>query len=189
MQATTCFHDSVANPIFQQADLVFHDPIAFHSTNGVFDTDSDGGNTTIGGFLRGREFPATRFLLGLDNRDVGQAEPLEAHILIEIASGGQAIALQISQAFIVGLPFRGGTQEANLTGLIDYEKVFDRVAFLLAAVVCLLVFWIGWAVDRSLSTIMPKRGDVGPSLVCLLVRSVANSAAVRAGSIACCAKA
>jgi hypothetical protein len=30
----------------------------------------------------------------------------------------------ISEAFIIGLPFIGGTQEAKLTGLIDYEKVF-----------------------------------------------------------------
>jgi len=34
-----------------------------------------------------------------------------------------------------------------------------------------------------------NKGDVGPPLVCLLVRSVANSAAVRAGSSSCCPKA
>ena len=27
MQATTCFHDSVPNPILQEADVVFHGPI------------------------------------------------------------------------------------------------------------------------------------------------------------------
>jgi hypothetical protein len=186
MQPTTCFHHGITNAILQEADFVFHNPVAFHPANGVFNTDADGRDPTIGDFLRWSKFPATRFLLGLDNRDVGQDESLEPHILIERTSGGQVIALQLSQDFIVGLPFIGGTQEAHLTGRINHKEVFDRMAFLLAAVVFLLVFWIGWAVDRSLSTIMPKRGDVGPSLVCLLVRSVANSAAVRAGSSSCC---
>jgi hypothetical protein len=189
MQPTTRFHHGITNAILQEADFVFHNPVAFHPANGVFNTDSDGGNTTIGGLLRRGEFPAPWFLLGLDNRDVGQDEALEAHILIKITPGRQAIALQLSQDFIVGFPFIGRTQEANLAGVIDYKEVFDRMAFLFAAVVVLLVFWIDWAVDRPLSTIMPKRGDVGPSWVCLLVRSVANSAAVRAGSSSCCPKA
>jgi hypothetical protein len=45
-----------------------------------------------------------------------------------------------------------------MTGLIDDEEVFDRMALLLATVAFLLVLWIGWAVDRSFSTIMPTRG-------------------------------
>jgi hypothetical protein len=70
MQSTTCFHNGITKAILQEADLVFHDPIAFHSTNNVFNTDSDGGNTPIRGFLRGREFSSGRFFLGLDDRDV-----------------------------------------------------------------------------------------------------------------------
>jgi hypothetical protein len=50
------------------------------------------------------------------------------------------------------------TQEAHVTGLIDHEEVFDRVALFLATVVFLLFLWIGRTVDRSLSAIMPKRG-------------------------------
>jgi hypothetical protein len=45
-----------------------------------------------------------------------------------------------------------------VTGLIDHEELFDRVARLLAAGEFLLVLWIGWAVDRPLSAIMPNRG-------------------------------
>jgi hypothetical protein len=125
----------------------------------------------------------------LDNRDAGQDESLDAHILIETTAGRQALALQLSQAFIVGLPFPGSTQEAPLTGFINHQEVFERMACLFAAVVFLLVFWIGCAVDRSLRTILPTRGDAGPSWVCLLVRSVAHSAAVRAGSRSCCPQA
>jgi hypothetical protein len=189
MQATACFHDGITNAIRQEADLVFHDPIAFHPANGVFNTNADGGDSTIRRLLRGGEFPPTRFLLGLDHRDAGQDESLEASILIERTARGQAIALQLRQACIVGLPFIGGTQEANLTRLINYEEVLDRMALLLATVVLLLLLGISRAIEGSLSTIMPKRGDVVLSCARLLVRRVANSPAVRAGSSSCWAKA
>ena len=94
----------------------------------------------------------------------------------------QCIALQLSQAFIMRLPFICRTQEADMTGLIDHEEVFDRMALLLAAVVVLLVLGIGGAVDRSLSTIMPKRGDPGTSSVRLAASITARSSAFRAGS-------
>jgi hypothetical protein len=56
------------------------------------------------------------------------------------------------------LAFDSVTQEAPMTGLIAHEEVFDRVALFLATVVGLLFRWIGRAVARSLSAIMPKRG-------------------------------
>jgi hypothetical protein len=95
MQATTCLHDAIANPILQQAYFVFHDPVAFHPANGMFNTDSDGRNTTIVGFLRGGELPSTWFFLGLDDRDVLQAESLEPPILIQVAARGQGIASEL----------------------------------------------------------------------------------------------
>jgi hypothetical protein len=64
MQAATCFHHDIANAILQKANFVFHHPVAFHSTNGVFNTDSDGGNAAIGRFLRRGEFTPTGFFLG-----------------------------------------------------------------------------------------------------------------------------
>jgi hypothetical protein len=185
MQPTTRFHHGITNAILQEADGVFHNPLAFHPTNGGFEADAESGNTTLGGVLRSGQFPATRLLFRLDHRDIGQDESLEPPILRERTAGGQALALPLRQDCIVGLPFRGGTQEANLTGCIDHQEVFARMAWRFAAVVVLLVFWIGWAVDRPLSTIMPNRGDMGPSWVCWLVRSVAHSAAVRAGSRSC----
>ena len=75
MQATTCFHDGVPNPILQEADFVLHDPVAFHPTNGVFNPDSDGRNPTIRRFLRGREFSSRRFFLGLDDRESFRKNP------------------------------------------------------------------------------------------------------------------
>ena len=92
MQATTCFHDSIPNPVLQEANFVFHDPVAFHPANGMFDPDADGRYATIGRFLRGRELPATRCFLGLQDRDARLEESLEALILIQAAARWQDIA-------------------------------------------------------------------------------------------------
>jgi hypothetical protein len=100
MQATTCFHDGIPEPVLQEADCILYDPVTFHPTDGVLNTDSDGGNTTIRGFLRGGEFSSRGFFLGLDDRNVLQVEPLEALILIQIATSWQGIASQLCQALI-----------------------------------------------------------------------------------------
>ena len=159
MQATTCFHHDIANAILHEADFVFHHPIAFHPTNGVFNTDSDGGNTTIGRFLRRGELTSTGFFLGLTRRHTGQEESLESRILIETTTGWQHIARQIRNALIMRPAFIGGTQKANVTGLSDHEEVFDRVAFLLATVILLLIFRVFRTLDGSFGPIMKKRGE------------------------------
>jgi hypothetical protein len=158
MQATTRLHDSVANAILQEAYLIFHYPRAFHPANGMLNTNSDRRDRTIGRFLLWGEVTPRRFFLRLDDGDPVEDKALEAHILIEPTPVGERIALQLRQAFIIGLPFIRGTQEADVTALIDHEEVLDRVALLLAAVVFLLVLGIGGAMDRSLSAIMPNRG-------------------------------
>src|SRR5262245_22982083 len=181
MQATTCFHDGVLHPILQKTDFVLHDPVAFHPTNGLFNTDSDGGHTTVRGFLRGCEFPSRWFFLGLNDRHVLQAEALEALILIQTAARWQGLPSQLGQALIRGFAFIGVAQEAHLTGLVDHEEVFERVTLLLAAVIFLLLFGSGRAVERPFSAIMPQRGVVAlPAVACVLTIG-ANSAAVRAG--------
>ena len=86
MQATTCFHDGIANPILQQPYLIFHDPVKFHPTNSVFNTDSDGRNTTIVGFLGWGELSSRGFFLGLDDDDPWLEESLESLILIQVAA-------------------------------------------------------------------------------------------------------
>jgi hypothetical protein len=139
MQPTTCFHDGIANPILQEAYLVFDNPISLHPTDRVFDTDSNGRDPTIGRLLRRGEFTPTGLFLGLDDSDSSQDESLESQILIEPTPSGQGVTRQVRQAFIMRLAFIGRTQEAHATGLIDHEEVFDRVAFLLATVILLLV--------------------------------------------------
>ncbi len=181
MQATTCLHHDVSNTILQEADFVFHHPVAFHPTNGVFNPDSDGGNTTIVRFLRRGEFTPTGFFLGLEHRHTGQEKALESRILIETTAGRQRIARQICSALIRRPAFIGGTQKANVTGLIDHEEVFDRVAFLLATVVLLLLLRVFRALDWPFGPIMKKRGEDEGASVCGVVSIAAKSSAVRAG--------
>jgi hypothetical protein len=189
MQSTTCLHDGVANAILQETDFVFHNPIAFHPTNGVFNADSDGGDATIGRLLRRSEIPATRCFLRLEDRDARQEKSLEAFILIQATAGWQGIARKLCHALIRGFAFIGVAQEAHVTGLVDHEEVVARVTLLRATVIFLLVLGICRAVDRSLSTIMPTRGGVDlPSVACVL-NIAAHSSAVRAGSSSWSAKA
>src|SRR5215216_1798796 len=159
MQATICFHHNIANAILQDADLVLHHPIAFHPTNGVCNTDSEGGKTTIGSLLRRGELASTGFFLGLTRRHTGQEESLESRLLIETTTGWQRIARQIRNALLMRPAFRGGTQKAHVTGLSDHEEVFDRVAFLLATVILVLIFRVFRTLDGSFGPIMKTRGE------------------------------
>jgi hypothetical protein len=189
MQATTCFHDGIPQPILQETNFILDDSVAFHSANGVFNADSNGGNTMIRGFLRGGEFSSRGFSLGLDDRHVLQAESLEALILIQATAKWQGVAGQLGNALISGFPFTGVAQEAHVTALIDHEEVFERVAFLLATVILLLLLWVFRTLDGSFGTIMKKRAVVGPASVRFAASSVAKSSAVRAGSNSWCASA
>src|SRR6266540_5113554 len=107
MQATTRFHDSVPNPVLQEADFVFHNSVAFHPPNGMFNPDADGRDATIGRFLRRAEFPPTRFFLRLEQPYIGQEESLEAHILIETTARWQRITRQLRHGFIMHPAFTG----------------------------------------------------------------------------------
>jgi hypothetical protein len=63
MQATTRFHDSISNAILQEANCILHDPLPFHTTNGMFNPDSAGREATMRRLLRRGEFTPTGFLV------------------------------------------------------------------------------------------------------------------------------
>jgi hypothetical protein len=189
MQSTTRLHNGIAHPILQEAYLIFYHPITLHPTDRVFDTNSDGRNHAILCFLRRGEFTPTWLFLRLDDRDVVKHKALESQILIEVTPAGEGITGQLREAFVLFLALHGVTQEADVTGLIDYEQVFDCVTLLLAAVVFLLALWIEWAMDRSLSAIMPKRGGIGTLSIRLAASITAKSLALRAGRSSWCANA
>jgi hypothetical protein len=189
MQATARLHHSIPNPILQEADGVFHDPVAFHSPNGMLDADADGREATIRLFFRGCEVPPTRFLLRLEHCHIGQQESLEPFILIQTTTRWQGVTRLFRYGLIRCFPFTGVAQKTNVTGLIDQHEIFECVTLLLATVVFFLLFSILRTLDWPFSTIMPKRGDFEVAFVLCCVSSAANSSAVRAGSRSWSAKA
>jgi hypothetical protein len=182
MQSTTRLHDGIAHAVLQEAYPVFHDPLAFHTANRVFDTDSNRRDHAIVGFRGWGEFTPTWLFLGLNHRDPIQHKALEPHILIEGTPVGQGIIGQLREAFVLCLAFHRVTQEAHATGLLDHDEGLDRVALLLTAVVFPLFLGIGGAVDRSLRAIRPTRGGRGTPAGRLAASSTANASALRAGS-------
>jgi hypothetical protein len=189
MQPTTCFQNRITNAILQEADFVFHDSVAFHSTNRVFNPNSDGGNSTIVLLLRRGQFPSRWCFLGLEDRDARYEKPLKALILIQATAGWQGIACQLGHALIRGFPFTGVAQETHVTGLIDHEEVFERVACLLATVIFLLRLRVFRTLDGPFSPIMKKRAEGAEASVGGVVSMAAKSSAVRAGSSSWSAKA
>ena len=182
MQATTCFHDSVPNPILHETAGVFHDPIAFHAPNGMFNPDSDRRESTIGLLLRRREFPPTRFLLRLEDRNPRQDQSLEALILIQAAARGEGIALQLGNALSRCFAFTGVAQQENVTGLLDHKQGFQRVTLLLPTVIFCLLLRISRTLARAVCPVVPNRGEVeAPSVPCI-ASLAARASAVRAGS-------
>ncbi len=76
-----------------------------------------------------------------------ESKALAAYVLVEAAAVGQGIACQSGAALIRHLACIRGTHEANLTGRMDHEQVFDWVARLLATIVVLWFLWICGPVD------------------------------------------
>jgi hypothetical protein len=107
MQSTARLHEGVANPVLQEADLVFHQPRAVHPTDRVFDTNADGRHSTIGRFRRWREFTSTRCFLRLGHRHPMERTSLEPQIVIETTPRGERIACEIREAFLLRLAFTG----------------------------------------------------------------------------------
>jgi hypothetical protein len=105
MQSTTCLHDGVPTALLQEVDRVFDHPIAFPPANGVFNTDADRRDRTIGRLRRWGEFTPTRFFLRWDEDDTVESKALEAPLLGEAAARGPGGARQIRKAFIRRLAF------------------------------------------------------------------------------------
>jgi len=189
MQPTTRFHNGITNAILQEADVVFHHPVAFHPTNGMFNTDSDGGKTTIGRVLRRGEFPSTRCFPRLDDRDAMQEKSLEALLWIPATAGWQGLACQLCQALLSGFPVTGVAPEAHVTGLVDHEEVVARMAFLLTTVRLLRLLRVFRTLDGSFGPLVNKREAGAEASVGGVVSLAATSSAGRAGSRAWSARA
>jgi hypothetical protein len=181
MQPATRFHNGITTAILQEADCILHNPVAFHPTNGVLNTNAAGGNTTIGRFLRRGKLSSTRCFLRLEDRDAIPEQALEALLLIQATAGWQAIACQLGNALIRGFPFIGTAQDTHVTGLVDHEEVFERGAFL-PPVILLRLLRVFRTLDGSFGPRMKQRAEGAEASVGGVVSIAAKSAAVRAGS-------
>jgi hypothetical protein len=132
MQPTTCFHDGVPHPILEETEVVLHDAVAFHSTNGVFNPHAAGRNSTIGLLFRRGEFSSRWSWLGLEDGQAREEKSLEAVLWIPTTARGQRLASELCQAVISGCPCTGVAQAAHVTGRVDHAEVCARGAWLLA---------------------------------------------------------
>ena len=118
MQSTTCFHDSVANPVSQEAYLVFDHPITFHPANRVLHADSDRRDLTIVCGLRWGEFTTTGLFLGLNDGDALARQALESPLLIETTPARSGIAAITHEGGLENLD----SGSATLVALTRAEK-------------------------------------------------------------------
>jgi hypothetical protein len=181
MQATTCVHASLPHAIGQEADGVLYHPVAFHPTHGVFSPQAHGRDLTSRRVFRGCEFPATRLLLGLENRDTRPQESLEALLLLPTPASGQGRPGALRHALLRRVAFRSGAQEGHVPGLLAHQEGCARGMLLCAAVIFFRFFRSFRPLDGPFRPSRPTRGGVeGPAGVCCASR-VANASAVRAG--------
>jgi hypothetical protein len=122
-----------------------------------------------------------RFLLRLHDQDAVQVKSLKSGILVAQTCRWKRILRFIGDTLIVHPPFGGVAQKADGAELIDDKDIFERMAFLLAAVLQFSISFITRTINRTFSAIMDKRGvgavDGGGSSR----NRRANSSALRAG--------
>lgn len=87
MQAGASFHSPISKVIFPDTQLIFDNPIAFNSSDGMFNPDAQAGNLAIAGFFFRCKLLATRLLLRLDDGHIRQSKTLKASILAQAAPG------------------------------------------------------------------------------------------------------
>jgi hypothetical protein len=161
---------------------IVNDTIAFHTSDTMLDMYADSRNAFVFRLFFGGQCAFWWFLLWLHDGYSWQAEALECAILCQLATFGQLILRFVRNPFVMRFPFIGGTQKADIAGLIDYHHIFDRVIFLFAAVVDSLFLVIQGSCYRPFGAIMIKRGADSSSRAGAAWSWAANSDAVRAGS-------
>ena len=141
-----------------QTQLVLHDPATLDATDRMLDPHSNAIDATIFFLLVSCQLSSTRLFLWLYDHNAINVKALKAPILIQRASWWQLIGFTISCPFIMTRSFPGVAQTPYSTILIDNDDIFDRMTFLLAAIIPFLFFWITWSIYRPLCSVMNKKG-------------------------------
>ena len=87
-----------------------------------------------------------------------QVKSLKSGILVEQTCRWKRILRFIGDTLIVHPPFVGVAQKADGAELIDDKDIFERMAFLLAAVIQFSISFITRTINRTFYAIMDKRG-------------------------------
>src|SRR5262249_6915169 len=171
-------------------DNIMDDTIDFHTSNTVLDQHPDVRYPPVIGFLIICQRSVAWLLLRLKDIHSWQSEALKSTILRQHTSIRQLILSFICDAFVVYSPGVCRTQEPYAPTRIHDNHIFDRMVFLLAAVVDFLFFGIFRSRYWPFCGILAKKGAASGSLSTISTRIwAANSDALRAGSSCCCAKA
>ncbi len=176
MQPTGDGHHHVPDTILPVADLVFHDPTAFDTTDRMLDPHFLARNATVCFFLCWCEFPAARLFRRLLDRHHRDCKSLKSHVLIEHTPSGQYIVFVINNGFLMPFPSMRRAQKLNRTLVIDEQNIFDRMTFLLSTVIFCLFIRVYGSLDGTFGAIMIKKGGVSAGGASAAVTSVARRA-------------
>ena len=155
MQTTGCFHDHIIKTSTDVAKDITHAVVDLDPTDAMLNAYALAGNDRIVvGLLLHCQFTAFGLLLGLKGLDLTRFVALKTGVFTELAAGWKAQALFIGQLRIVLLACPGRTENLDLTrAFVTDAVILDRVPFLLATVVPLLLIGILRTPDRAFAPI------------------------------------
>ncbi len=107
MQATARFEHQVSEAGLPVSQRILDNPIAFHTTDRMLDTDAEARNQTIGDFFHVEQLTAFGFLFGLEDRDAPEAEALKARVLNQQTALGYGVASFVGKFLVMFFALNG----------------------------------------------------------------------------------
>ena len=158
MQSTANFHHHVAYSLFPHPDGLLEHTAAFDTAIDMVDAHPTSSALVVVCLRCGRQRFAAWLLCRLKDLHALQSEPLQAHVLQQLAPRWQWRGRHIGHALSVDAAWSGLTQEHDAQGGIDEEQVFQHMPLFLAALTRLLCSRVCGARHGSLGAVMTKRG-------------------------------
>jgi hypothetical protein len=107
-------------------------------------------------FLR-RKSSITRLLLRLHDLHARQVKSLKSGILTENTPCWKGLSRFIRDTCIMRPSFVGVAQNVKRAKIIDKKHVFERIPFLLAAILQISVKFVAWTVHGTFYAVMDKK--------------------------------
>src|SRR3989449_349436 len=161
VQGTAEFQHQITDSLLPQANPVFHDATALHTTIDMLDPEPTLVQGLVRELLLQRQLLATGLLRRHEDRHLGQRERQEPQILQQPAPRRQGIRRRVRNGLIMGTAAIGVTEKEDDEQGIDEQDIFDGVVFFLAAITLFLFSRVLGADDASFRPVMGKRGEAG----------------------------